>query len=106
MEKTYSTILFQKGKCPYLKITTAAKKFIQNATADDPSLKLRFYGVRSSDGMIVGADIDTLIDTDHIVDVEGYQIGVSPEVMPNLESVTIHADIHQNQQGIILFNYQ
>lgn len=89
-----------------MKITTAAKQFIQNATADDSSLKLRFYGISSSDGMIIGADIDTLIDTDHIVEVEGYQIGVSPEVLHNLKSVTIHADTHQQRQGIILFNYQ
>lgn len=88
-----------------MKITTAAKKFIQNATADDSSLKLRFYGVSSSDGMIIGADIDTLIDTDHIIEVEGYQIGVSPEVFPNLQSVTIHAETQQQRQGIILFNY-
>lgn len=98
-------IYIGKDRVINLKLTSAAKEFIQNATADDASLKLRFYGVRSADGMIIGADIDTLVDTDHIIEIEGFQIGISPEVLPNLELVTVHVDTHQHQQGIILFNY-
>lgn len=87
-----------------MKITPAGKSFIQKITADNASLNLRFYGVRSPDGMIIGADIDTLIDTDYIINVEGYQIGISPEVLDKLETATIHADIHQKKEGLILLN--
>lgn len=87
-----------------MRITNAAKQFIQNATAGDHSLKLRFYGVASSDGMLIGADIDTLFDSDHQIDVEGYTIGVSPEVLLNLQMATIHAEKYSTREGIILLN--
>lgn len=87
-----------------MKITHAGKQFIQKATEDNEALMLRFYGVRGPEGMIIGADIDTLIDTDFVVNVEGYQIGVSPEVLEQLKMTTIHADTHQQREGLILLN--
>lgn len=65
---------------------------------------LRFYGVRSPDGMMIGADIDTLIDSDLVITIEGYQIGVSPEVLDQLKMTTIHADTYQQKEGLILLN--
>lgn len=106
MWKRRIVFIYSRKDCVInLKLTSAAKQFIQNATIDDSSLVLRFYGVSSTDGMIIGADIDTLVDTDHIIEIEGLQIGISPEVLPNLELVTVHVDTHQHRQGIILFNY-
>lgn len=98
-------IYIGKDRVIHLKLTSAAKQFIQNATADDSSLKLRFYGVSSTEGMLIGADIDTLVTTDHIIEIEGFQIGISPEVLPNLKLVTVHVDTYEHQKGIILFNY-
>lgn len=87
-----------------MKITYAGKQFIQKATANDETLKLRFYGVRSQRGMIIGADIDTLFESDHVIEFEGFQIGISPEVLENLQRATIHAELHPKQEGIILLN--
>lgn len=84
-----------------MKLTDAGKIFIQQATAHEETLKLRFYGVYQCGEFTIGADIDTLIDTDYIMDVDGYEIGVSPEVMEKLKSVTIHA---QYNAGLILLN--
>lgn len=103
-KKTNVSISSRKECVANLRITNAAKQFIANATADDHALKLRFYGVASSEGMIIGADIDTLFDSDHQIDIEGYTIGISPEVLPSLQTATIHAEKHMHREGIILLN--
>lgn len=104
VEKTDISILFRKECVTHVRITNAAKKFIKNATANDSSLKLRFYGVASNEGMLIGADIDTLIDSDHQIEFEGYTIGISPEVFQKLETATIHAEKQATREGIILLN--
>lgn len=87
-----------------MRITEATKLFISNATANNSSLKLRFYGVNSPEGLQIGADIDTILDTDLLVTVDGYQIAMSPEVLSSLKSATIHVDRDETKEGIILFN--
>ncbi|MBQ0138368.1 MAG: hypothetical protein KBT36_03655 [Kurthia sp.] len=104
MEKTNVSISLWKESVVHLRITNAAKEFIKHATADDSSLKLRFYGVASSNGLLIGADIDTLIDSDFKMDVDGYTVGISPEVLPKLQTATIHAEKQASREGIILLN--
>lgn len=87
-----------------MKLTEAGKAFIQKAIANEETLKLRFYGIYQSGDFTIGADIDTLINTDHIIEVEGYEIGVSPEVMSKLKKATIHAQLHTQDKGLILLN--
>lgn len=77
-----------------MKWTETGKAFIQKAIANEETLKLRFYGIYQSGDFTIGADIDTLIDTNHIIEVEGYEIGLSPEVMSKLKTAMIHAQLH------------
>lgn len=70
------------------------KNIYSKATANEETLKLRFYGIYQSGDFTIGADIDTLIDTDHIIEVEGYEIGLSPEVISKLKTAAIHAQLH------------
>lgn len=77
-----------------MKLTEAGKTFIQKATANEETLKLRFYGIYQSGDFTIGADIDTLLDMDYIIEVEGYEIGLSPEVISKLKTAAIHAQLH------------
>ena len=76
-----------------MKLTETEKTFIQKAIANEETLKLRFYGIYQSGDFTIGADIDTLLDMDYIIEVEGYEIGLSPEVISKLKTAAIHAQL-------------
>lgn len=77
-----------------VEIDRGRKNIYSKATANEETLKLRFYGIYQSGDFTIGADIDTLLDMEYIIEVEDYEIGLSPEVMSKLKTATIHAQLH------------
>ncbi|MFJ7677103.1 iron-sulfur cluster biosynthesis family protein [Peribacillus sp. NPDC097198] len=88
-----------------MKMTNQAKEYLQEAMKANDVSTLRFYGIAGCCGMNLGVALQEAETNDMVVEVNGVNIAIQPEMKEQLSDVTIDVEEKNGEMGIVLTGY-
>ena len=85
-----------------MNMTVEGKNYLTQAIEGSEVKTLRFYGIAGCCGVNLGVGLDDPHSEDEIVSIEGIQVAIDPQVKPQVEGVTIHAEEENGEMGLVL----
>lgn len=88
-----------------MNMTEKAKEYILNAMKESNTDTLRFFGISGCCGMNLAVGLEPAQDGDQIEIVNDVKTAIMPEMVKELQGVTINIEEQNGEMGLVLEGY-